>query len=379
MQVPLLDLKSQYSKIKNEIEPLLLKLCEEQRFILGKELSEFEQAVAKYVNAERAVGVSSGTDAILVSLMALGVKPNDKVATTTFSFFATAGCIARLGAIPVFVDIDEVTFNMDMQKLEDVLKKHNIKVVIPVHLFGQLCDMDALIALKERYNFFVVEDAAQSIGAQYKDGRQAGNFGEYGCFSFFPSKNLGCFGDGGLVASIRAELAEKVAILRNHGGKVKYYHDLIGGNFRLDNLQALVLSVKLKYLDEWHKARQINAERYERLFEEKGLLEFVTPPKAVYKSANVKNYHIYNQFVIRAKNRDDLKKYLIDNGVGCEVYYPLCFHEQNCFSYLGYKRGDFPVAEKAAAEVLAIPVYPELTEEQQNYVVSVIEKFYLKK
>ena len=379
MQVPLLDLKSQYSKIKNEIEPLLLKLCEEQRFILGKELSEFEQAVAKYVNAERAVGVSSGTDAILVSLMALGVKPNDKVATTTFSFFATAGCIARLGAIPVFVDIDEVTFNMDMQKLEDVLKKHNIKVVIPVHLFGQLCDMDALIALKERYNFFVVEDAAQSIGAQYKDGRQAGNFGEYGCFSFFPSKNLGCFGDGGLVASIRAELAEKVAILRNHGGKVKYYHDLIGGNFRLDNLQALVLSVKLKYLDEWHKARQINAERYERLFEEKGLLEFVTPPKAVYKSANVKNYHIYNQFVIRAKNRDDLKKYLIENGVGCEVYYPLCFHEQNCFSYLGYKRGDFPVAEKAAAEVLAIPVYPELTEEQQNYVVSVIEKFYLKK
>jgi len=379
MQVPLLDLKSQYSKIKNEIEPLLLKLCEEQRFILGKELSEFEQAVAKYVNAERAVGVSSGTDAILVSLMALGVKPNDKVATTTFSFFATAGCIARLGAIPVFVDIDEETFNMDMQKLEDVLKKHNIKVVIPVHLFGQLCDMDALIALKERYNFFVVEDAAQSIGAQYKDGRQAGNFGEYGCFSFFPSKNLGCFGDGGLVASIRAELAEKVAILRNHGGKVKYYHDLIGGNFRLDNLQALVLSVKLKYLDEWHKARQINAERYERLFEEKGLLEFVTPPKAVYKSANVKNYHIYNQFVIRAKNRDDLKKYLIENGVGCEVYYPLCFHEQNCFSYLGYKRGDFPVAEKAAAEVLAIPVYPELTEEQQNYVVSVIEKFYLKK
>jgi len=379
MQVPLLDLKSQYSKIKNEIEPLLLKLCEEQRFILGKELSEFEQAVAKYVNAERAVGVSSGTDAILVSLMALGVKPNDKVATTTFSFFATAGCIARLGAIPVFVDIDEVTFNMDMQKLEDVLKKHNIKVVIPVHLFGQLCDMDALIALKERYNFFVVEDAAQSIGAQYKDGRQAGNFGEYGCFSFFPSKNLGCFGDGGLVASIRAELAEKVAILRNHGGKVKYYHDLIGGNFRLDNLQALVLSVKLKYLDEWHKARQINAERYERLFEKKGLLEFVTPPKAVYKSANVKNYHIYNQFVIRAKNRDDLKKYLIENGVGCEVYYPLCFHEQNCFSYLGYKRGDFPVAEKAAAEVLAIPVYPELTEEQQNYVVSVIEKFYLKK
>lgn len=379
MQVPLLDLKSQYSKIKGEIEPLLLSICEEQRFILGKELADFEQTVAKYVNAKQAVGVSSGTDAILVSLMALGVKPNDKVATTTFSFFATAGCIARLGAVPVFVDIDEQTFNMDMSKLENVLKKNDIKVVIPVHLFGQLCDMEPLMKLKEVYNFYIVEDAAQSIGAQYKDGRQAGNFGEYGCFSFFPSKNLGCFGDGGLVASTKAELAEKVKILRNHGGKIKYYHDFVGGNFRLDNLQAAVLSVKLRYLDEWHKARQINAERYEKLFKEKGLLEFVTLPKAVYKSSGVKNYHIYNQFVIRTKDRDALKAFLQENGVGCEVYYPLCFHQQKCFSYLGYKQGDFPVAEKAAQEVLAIPVYPELTEEQQEYVVSVIEKFYLKR
>lgn len=379
MQVPLLDLKSQYKSLKAEIEPLILKICEEQRFILGKELSDFESAVAKYINVPRTVGVSSGTDALLVSLMALGIKQNDRVATTTFSFFATAGSIARLGAIPIFVDIDEKTFNMDMNKLEEVLKKHDIKAVIPVHLFGQMCEMETLLKLKEKYNFAIVEDAAQSIGSQYKDGRQAGNFGEYGCFSFFPSKNLGCFGDGGLVTSPKAELAEKVAILRNHGGKVKYYHDVIGGNFRLDNLQAAVLSIKLKYLAQWHQGRQKNAERYEKLFKEKGLTEFVTLPEAVYKSSGVKNYHIYNQFVIRAKNRDELKAYLTENGVGCEVYYPLCFHQQNCFSYLGYKKGDFPVAEKAASEVLAIPVYPELTEEQQEYVVSTISKFYQKK
>lgn len=379
MQVPLLDLKSQYKVLKHEIEPVILKICEEQRFILGKELTEFEDAVAKYINVPRAVGVSSGTDAILVSLMALGVNQADKVATTTFSFFATAGCIARLGATPVFVDIDEKTFNMDMNKLEAVLKRERIKVVIPVHLFGQICDMEALLKLKEKYNFAVIEDAAQSIGSQYQDGRQAGNFGEYGCFSFFPSKNLGCFGDGGLVTSTKAELAEKVAVLRNHGGKVKYFHDFVGGNFRLDNLQAAVLSVKLKYLDNWHRGRQKNAERYERLFKTKGLTDFITLPEAKYKSSGVKNYHIYNQFVIRAKRRDELKNFLIEHGVGCEIYYPRCFHEQNCFSYLGYNKGDFPVAEKAAAEVLALPIYPELTEEQQEYVVSVIEKFYLKK
>ncbi len=378
MQVPLLDLKAQYRALKNEIEPLMLKLCEEQRFILGKELADFEEAVARYINVPKAVGVSSGTDAILVSLMALDIKAGDKVATTTFSFFATAGCIARVGATPVFVDIEEETFNMDMEKLEEVLKKHNIKAVVPVHLFGQMCDMDALMALKEKYGFYVIEDAAQSIGSQYKDGKQAGNFGEYGCFSFFPSKNLGCFGDGGLVGSKDLNLAEKVAILRNHGGKVKYFHDFVGGNFRLDNLQALVLNVKLKYLNDWHKKRQTNAEKYNSLFEKKGLLEFVKLPKAVYKTSGVDNYHIYNQYVIRVKRRDELKAFLAENGVGCEVYYPRCFHEQSCFSYLGYKRGDFPLAEKAAEEVLAIPIYPELTDEQIEYVVATIDKFYKK-
>lgn len=379
MNVPLLDLKAQYKKLKKEIEPLLLNLCEEQRFILGKELLEFEKAVAEYNNSEYAIGVSSGTDAILVSLMALDIKSGAKVATTTFSFFATAGCIARVGATPVFVDIEEDSFNMDMTKLEEVLSKNDIAAVLPVHLFGQLCDMENLLKLKQKYGFKIVEDAAQSIGAQYKDGTKAGNFGEYGCFSFFPSKNLGCFGDGGLVVSNDKELAEKLIMLRNHGGKVKYYHDYVGGNFRLDNLQALVLNIKLKYLDEWHQARQKNALLYEKLFSERGLSEYVKYPKALYRDSGVKNYHIYNQFVIRAKKRDELKQILSENEIGCEIYYPLCFHEQVCFSNLGYKKGDFPVAEKAAKEVLALPVYPELKEEQIIYVVDTIDRFYNKK
>lgn len=378
MEVPLLDLKAQYQKLKAEIEPIVIRIMEEQRFILGKETQELEKKVADYIGVPDAVGVSSGTDAILVSLMALGIGYGDKVATTTFSFFATAGCIARVGATPIFCDIDEDTFNIDCNKLEDILKKENIKAVIPVHLYGQVCDMNALLDLQKKYGFFIIEDSAQSIGAQYKNGKQAGTFGDYGCFSFFPSKNLGCFGDGGLVVSKDLEKNEKIRILRNHGGKVKYYHDFVGGNFRLDNLQAAVLLVKLKYLDEWHEMRQKNAERYELLFRERGLDEFIKPPKKAYKYAGVKNYHIFNQFVIRAKDRDNLKKYLIDNGIGCEIYYPLCFHMQKCFSYLGYKEGDMPIAERCAREVLALPVYPELTEEQIKYVVGKIEEFYKK-
>jgi dTDP-4-amino-4,6-dideoxygalactose transaminase len=378
MQVPLLDLKKQYETLKNEIEQVVLKIMEEQRFILGKETVEFEKAIAEYIGVPGAVGVSSGTDAILVSLMAAGIKHGDKVATTTFSFFATAGCIARVGAIPVFCDIDEDSFNIDCNKLENILRKENIKAVIPVHLFGQMCDMDALMALKQRYNFVLIEDAAQAIGSQYKNGKKAGTFGDYGCFSFFPSKNLGCFGDGGLVVSKNEDNVELVRILRNHGGKVKYYHDYIGGNFRLDNLQSAVLLVKLKYLEDWHSKRQKNAETYNRLFRERGLEEFVKTPKALYKDSGVKNYHIFNQYVIRVKDRDNLKKHLNDNNIGCEIYYPLCFHMQKCFDYLGYKEGDMPVAERISKEVLAIPVYPELTYEQIDYVVSKIEEFYKK-
>ncbi len=378
MQVPLLDLKKQYETLKDEIEPVVLKIMEEQRFILSKETLEFEKAIADYIGVPGAVGVSSGTDAILVSLMSAGIKYGDKVATTTFSFFATAGCIARVGAIPVFCDIEEDSFNIDCNKLDDVLKKENIKAVIPVHLFGQMCDMDALMELKQRYNFVLIEDAAQAIGSQYKNGMKAGTFGDYGCFSFFPSKNLGCFGDGGLVVSKYEDNVEMVRILRNHGGKIKYYHDYIGGNFRLDNLQSAVLLIKLKYLEDWHSKRQKNAETYNRLFRERGLEEFVKTPKALYKDSGVKNYHIFNQYVIRVKDRDNLKKHLNANNIGCEIYYPLCFHMQKCFEYLGYKEGDMPVAERVSKEVLAIPVYPELTLEQIEYVVSKIEEFYKK-
>lgn len=378
MKVPLLDLKMQYAKIKDEIEPVLKSIIEEQRFILGKELLDFEKNVAQYIGAKYALGVSSGTDALLISLMALNIGYGDYVATTTFSFFATAGCIARLGAIPVFVDIDENTFNIDCNSLESVLKKYNVKVVIPVHLFGQVADMNGILSLKERYGFSIVEDSAQSIGAQYKNGISSGNFGETGCFSFFPSKNLGGFGDGGLVTTNDPNLYEKLHCLRNHGSKVKYFHDYVGGNFRLDNLQAGVLNVKLKYLEEWHEKRRINAEKYNKLFKEKKLDEFVKTPVALYRDSGVKNYHIYNQYVIKVKDRDGLRKYLTEKGIGCEVYYPLPFHLQKCFQYLGYKEGDFPVAEKVSKEVIAIPVYPELTDEQLEYVADTIYSFYIK-
>lgn len=378
MKVPLLDLKVQYAKLKDEIEPVLKNIIEEQRFILGKELTDFEKNVAKYIGSKYALGVSSGTDALLISLMALNIGYGDYVATTTFSFFATAGCVARLGAIPVFVDIDEESFNIDCNSLESVLKKYNIKAVIPVHLFGQTAEIDGIMSLKEKYGFSLIEDSAQSIGAQYKDGVSSGNFGETGCFSFFPSKNLGGFGDGGLVTTNDTALYEKLHCLRNHGSKVKYFHDYVGGNFRLDNLQAGVLDVKLKYLEEWHEGRRRNAEKYNKLFKEKGLADFIKTPKALYKDSGVKNYHIYNQYVIRVKDRDGLKKHLTENGVGCEVYYPLPFHLQKCFQYLGYKEGDFPVAEKASKEVIAIPIYPELTDEQIEYVVDTIRAFYIK-
>ncbi len=378
MKVPLLDLKAQYAKLRWEIEPVVKQIIEEQRFILGNELKEFEINVARYTGSKHALGVSSGTDAILISLMALGVGFGDAVATTTFSFFATAGCIARVGAKPIFVDIEEDTYNMDMSDLEDKLKKYNIKAVIPVHLYGQVADMDGLLSLKEKYGFKIIEDSAQSIGAQYKNGISSGNMGDTGCFSFFPSKNLGGFGDGGLVTTNDSALFERLHCLRNHGSKIKYYHDFIGGNFRLDNLQAAVLDIKLKYIESWHEGRRTNAKKYEKLFTDRGLIEFVTLPVAKYKDSGVKNYHIYNQYVIRVKDRDRLKNYLTENGIGCEIYYPLPFHLQNCFSYLGYKKGDFPKAEKAAEDVLAIPVYPELTDSQIEYVVDTIEKFYKK-
>lgn len=378
MKVPMLDLGPQYEPIRAEVFAAIEKVYDSKKFILGEEVGNFEAAAAKYTGAKRAVGVSSGTDALLISLMAAGVGAGDEVITTDFSFFATAGAIARVGAIPVFADIDPVTFNIDPRSAASKITSKT-KAVIPVHLYGQCADMEKISAAVRGRGIAVIEDAAQSLGAQYKDGRGAGTLGDYGCFSFFPSKNLGAMGDAGMVTAADAALADKLRLLRGHGAVRKYYHSLIGGNFRIDTVQAAVLDVKLKYLDGWTSARQENARRYDKLFADAGLVSSraVIPPAAVYKrDGGPERYHIYNQYVIRARSRDDLKKFLDDLGVGNDIYYPLPFHLQECFAHLGGKPGDFPQSEKAAAEVLALPVYPEIRPEMQEYVVGKIKEFY---
>lgn len=385
MQVPLLDLKPQYQSLKNELDDALLKVAESQYFILGPEVEKMEKELCSYLDCRHAAGVSSGTDALLLALMALDIKPGDEVIVPTYSFFATAGVISRLNAVPVFTDIDPVTFNI---KPEDVERKitRKTKAVIPVHLYGQCCEMREIVDIAVRHNIKIIEDAAQAIGAQYKDGRSAGTIGTAGCFSFFPSKNLGCFGDGGLITTNDDELAEKIRILRVHGAEPKYYHKIIGGNFRLDAIQAAVIRIKLPYLDSWSAKRRINAEIYTNLFIDAGLAERtgetafnvknrVLLPKAVYKSPGLRNYHIYNQFIIRVEKRDELRKFLGENKIGSEVYYPVPFHMQECFSTLGYREGDFPAAEEAAANSLALPIYPELSNDQIKYVVEKISEF----
>jgi len=372
MQVPLLDLKAQYQTIKNEIRPVVDEVMESQYFILGPKVKSFEEKVAGYCQAKYAVGVSSGTDALLIALMALDIKAGDEVITTTYSFFATAGSIARLGATPVFIDIDPKTYNIDPALIEDKITERT-RAIIPVHLYGQTADMDAILAIAAKYNLHVIEDAAQAIGSEYTNGRRAGSMGHMGCFSFFPSKNLGGFGDGGMVTTNDPALYEKLLYLRNHGAHPKYYHKMIGGNFRLDAIQAVVLDIKLKHLDDWTAGRQRNAEYYNAGFKERGLLQHITTPFAVpgYR-------HIYNQFIIRTKKRDALLNHLKEAGIGCEIYYPVTFNNQECFAYLGYKKGDFPQGEQAADETLAIPIYPELTDEQKDYVMDTIKNFYVK-
>jgi len=370
--VPLLDLKAQYETIKDEIREAIDRVLESQRFIMGPEVEALEEEVAAYSQTKYGIGVSSGTDALLVSLMAIGVGPGDEVITTPYTFFATAGAIARLCAKPVFVDIDPLTYNINPAKIEAAITPRT-KAIIPVHLYGQMADMDPIMDIAERYGLYVIEDAAQAIGAEYK-GRRAGSIGHLGCFSFFPSKNLGGFGDGGMVVTNDPDLAEKVRVLRVHGAKPKYYHHVVGGNFRLDAIQAAVLRVKLRYLDEWTAARQRNAERYQQLFKETGLLEgentIILPYDAGW------GRHIYNQFVIRVvEKRDELKTYLRKNGIGCEVYYPVPLHLQQCFLQFGYKKGDFPVSEQAARETLALPVFPELGEKAAKRVIAVIKEF----
>jgi len=383
MRVPLLDLKAQYASIRHEVRDAIDQVLESQQFILGPQVAEFETAVASYVGVGHGIGVSSGTDALLVALMVLGIKPGDRVITTAYSFFATAGVIARLNAVPIFVDIDPVSYNMSPASLEktwaslDRADKERVKTILPVHLFGQCADMAAILERAQEIGVPVVEDAAQAIGAAYVDGRPAGSMGLMGCFSFFPSKNLGGIGDGGMVVTDDDSAAERVRLLRNHGAKPKYFHKVVGGNFRLDTIQAAVLLVKLKHVDGWTRARQEHAERYRKLFEQAGLLdgENLTLPEVVDGSPGPRA-HIYNQYVLRARKRDSLREFLSSNEIGTEVYYPVPFHLQECFRELGYRPGDFPEAERAARETLALPVYPELTAEQQEYVLDRIAAFY---
>ncbi len=369
MKVPLLDLKRQYKYIKNDILPDIGELMENQTFILGDQVGRFEQAVASYCNCEYCIGVASGTDALILALDEAGVKNGDEVITTPFTFFSSASSIARVGATPVFVDIDERTFNIDINKIHKKITDKT-KAILPVHIFGQAADMDFILSLAKEYNLKVIEDAAQAIGTTYK-GKKVGSLGNFGCLSFFPSKNLGAFGDGGMILTKTLGDYERLRAMRMHGETKKYHHNFIGYNSRLDAIQALVLSKKLKYLNNWHEMRREHAHRYNELFEKKELLEFVTPPYETTVS-----YHIYNQYTIKAKKRDELKQFLDENNIGNAIYYPLPLHLQNCFEYLGYKKGDLPIAEMVSKEVLSLPVFPELTEEEQNFVVDKIEEFY---
>ncbi len=385
MKVPLLDLKAQYKTIKEDVDEALIRTAESQNLILGSEVELLEKNLCKYLDCKFAIGVSSGTDALLVALMAIDLKPGDEVIIPTYSFFATAGVVSRLNAKPVFIDSDPVTFNLDPAKLKTLITDKT-KAIVPVHLYGQSAEMDLIMKIAEEYNLKVIEDAAQAIGTQYKDGRKVGNIGHIGCFSFYPSKNLGCFGDGGLVTTNDEELAAKLKILRVHGGKPKYHHKIIGGNFRIDAIQAAVLNVKLPRLDSWTAGRQKNAELYTEFFKKynlaqsEGRLKYddnnkVLLPEPVYKKNNLKYYHIYNQYVIRVENRDEMRKYLSQKEIGTEIYYPVPFHLQECFTYLGYKEGDFPVSENCAKDSIALPIYPELTKEQIEYIVSTIKRF----
>lgn len=371
MNVPLLDLKIQYQAIEQDIKQAIQKVIDSQHFIMGPEVAEFEDAAAKYIGAKHAIGVASGSDALLLSLIALNIKPGDEVITTTFSFFATAGSIARTGAIPVFVDIDPRTFNCDPNQIADALKKHKrVKAIMPVHLYGQCVEMDPILELAGKYNCAVIEDAAQAIGATYK-GRKAGTMGVLTGFSFFPSKNLGGWGDGGMVTTNDDNLAQLIRKLRLHGSSKKYYHQFVGMNSRLDTIQAAILKAKLKYLDSWSAGRAERAAYYNKLFQSTGLTDVITTP-FVHPDCN----HIYHQYTITVKSdRDLFKNFLKDKGIGTEVYYPLPLHLQECFTGLGYKKGDLPVSEKASFEALSLPIYPELTSKQQEHVVESIKAF----
>jgi len=386
MQVPLLDLKLQYQPLKAEILSAIEKVCASQGFILGPATRELEANVAAYCQCRFGIGVSSGTDALLVALMALEIGPGDEVITSPFTFFATAGTIARTGARPLFCDIDAETFNLSpaavLSFIERRCETRNgklinrdtggiIKALMPVHLYGQVADIAPLVQIARRFGLKVIEDAAQAIGAEDANKSRAGSFGDVGCLSFFPTKNLGAFGDAGACVVNDPALAERIEILRVHGGKPKYYHAFIGGNFRIDEIQAAVLNVKLKHLDTWSAARQRNAAIYDEAFENADLGKAVETPRVV---EGVR--HIFNQYVVRVRDRDLLRQHLMAAGVGTEIYYPVPLHLQECFEYLKHRKGDFPQSERAAAETLALPIFPELTKAQLHYVVDVVADFY---
>lgn len=380
--VPLLDLKRQFRGMRAEILQAIEEVCDSQYFVLGPKVAALEESIARYVGAGHGIGTSSGTDALLAALMALGIVPGDEVITTPYSFFATAGVAARLGARPVFCDVDPKSYNLDPAAVRNFLEQRctagtdgpinkatggRVRVLLPVHLYGQAADLGALMAIAATHKLALVEDAAQAIGTTDSQGRLVGSVGDIGCFSFFPSKNLGAFGDGGMCVTNSADLAERLRVLRVHGGEPKYYHSVVGGNFRLDALQAAVLSVKLPMLDAWTSGRQANARRYDELL---AGIDGVHLPHVVEGGR-----HIFNQYVIRVPRRDELRSFLTSNGVGTEIYYPVPLHEQQCFAYLGYGRGDFPIAEQAARETLALPIFPELRDEELTYVAGLIRQF----
>jgi len=365
MQIPLLDLKAQYKTCKDQITRAIAEVCESQAFALGPAVAAFEKNIAAYCGCKYAIGVSSGTDALLISLMALDIRSGDEVITTPFTFFASAGCIARLGATPVFADVDPTSYNIDPADIEQKITQKT-KAIMPVHLFGQVAQIEAITEIADRHNLAVVEDAAQAIGAS-RNGAKAGAFGECGCFSFYPTKNLNAFGDGGLVVTNSEPLAEKIRILRNHGQDPIYFYKVIGGNFRLDSIQAAVLDVKLNYLDGWNEKRRQNAAIYDELLADSP----VTRPKI--EQGNLSAYH---QYTITAPDRDNLKEFLAENNIGSAIFYPKALHLQDCFKDLGYKKGDFPVAEKLCCEVLSLPVYPELTAQQVERVAGTVLRFY---
>ncbi|MBD3182372.1 aminotransferase class V-fold PLP-dependent enzyme [Candidatus Poribacteria bacterium] len=368
MSVPFIDLVKQYKSIKEEIDQAISEVVESQYFVLGPKVGELEERIADYCQIKHGIGVASGTDALLLSLMALDIGHGDEVITTPFTFFATAGSISRLGAKPVFVDIDPKTYNINPQLIADKITEKT-KAIIPVHLYGQCADMDPIMEIAEKNNLYVIEDAAQAIGAKYK-GRMAGSIGHLGCLSFFPTKNLGGYGDGGMVLTNNKELEKKVRMLRVHGSKIKYNHSVVGLNSRLDAIQAAVLLAKLKYIDQWNESRRKNADLYNSLLTD--LADVVTPFCHEY------NYHIYHQYVVGVKDRDNLKEYLNKNEISTQIYYPIPLHLQDCYQELGYQKGQLPVSEKTADEVLALPIYSEVTKSQQEQIVNAIKDYLVK-